>query len=974
MKKYVLFIFIFLLFICGCNNESNNTDESKINCENEISLIKEYDEVTNKYFNIRDYVLNQEFSVLYENETYSTNNSMLFVLHDGLNSFKIKNSIDEKNLDIYLLKNVTVNILNYNGTVKKSLTYLENTIILEEDIKEYRPVEEYKEWLQFDVSFPLKLTGDINISSLYKKSTFNVTFVYNDFKETKEVEAYSMLEFPNLDKNMYNVSGWYCNNVKYNNGDIFIPENGLTFTASVSKKQYSITYLYNGLKKEVNVCYLDNINDFIPEVSGYKFKYWMYNDLVFDETVFKYSESITLEAVFEKEIYSIKYYDESTLLKEVPISYLDKIDDYIPEKDGFKFVCWMNENVEFLDKTFNLYSNLILVAKWKEKITSINLNLISLIGECNSTCEILDNGLVLLPTINVSGYAFKGWYLDTSFTNKVNNIVAEDYNDQPLYALLEPIDSSYVGFIPFTWFNKQENPYDQGCLYDSSHNPSATLYWYKIGLTKKNNNYYVSGVAKSGTALSTITPYDYIFLAYSAYPLIDTITSLGISSSYYIDFVIEPENLSNGDVFNIMYVYDNTYIKENLELDYTSVIEYLDSIYYETNEVNSNINLINSYSGYNIEWFSNSRMTISDEGIYNLPAVDRNVTLTAYIDDTEIYSFSVFVKGVKEESSAISVGYIYTPFTITDVGMSCVDLIICSFLYIDEYGNFTNESTLTNKMNTYIFDKAKKAGTKVSVSINQNNSGNFDKVIEDDSLLNSFADKVLEFVEKNNLDGIDIDWETPSSSKKTNFTKLMKTLYEKLKAYDSSLIITAAIAGGKWQPPRYDLDNSKNYMDYINMMTYSMVNNSGCFSAPLYKSNSGKTLDSCSIEESIEIYHSFGISNSQILVGIPFYGTKQTGTLGPGSGKGSGSSVWLDSAFESYPLTTTMKEYFDRECCQTYRFDETAQVMITYEDERSIAMKCDYINSLGLAGIMYWQYGQDINDNYSLLINKYIRK
>jgi hypothetical protein len=35
-------------------------------------------------------------------------------------------------------------------------------------------------------------------------------------------------------------------------------------------------------------------------------------------------------------------------------------------------------------------------------------------------------------------------------------------------------------------------------------------------------------------------------------------------------------------------------------------------------------------------------------------------------------------------------------------------------------------------------------------------------------------------------------------------------------------------------------------------------------------------------------------------------------------------------------------------------------------------VKCDYINALGLAGIMYWQYGQDVNDMLSNAIDKYI--
>ena len=67
-----------------------------------------------------------------------------------------------------------------------------------------------------------------------------------------------------------------------------------------------------------------------------------------------------------------------------------------------------------------------------------------------------------------------------------------------------------------------------------------------------------------------------------------------------------------------------------------------------------------------------------------------------------------------------------------------------------------------------------------------------------------------------------------------------------------------------------------------------------------------------------------------------------------------------------------MKEYFDEECCVPYRYDSVNKIFISFDNEQSIKMKCDYINSLGLAGTMYWQYGQDVNDMLSLAIDKYI--
>ena len=65
---------------------------------------------------------------------------------------------------------------------------------------------------------------------------------------------------------------------------------------------------------------------------------------------------------------------------------------------------------------------------------------------------------------------------------------------------------------------------------------------------------------------------------------------------------------------------------------------------------------------------------------------------------------------------------------------------------------------------------------------------------------------------ENKLDGIDMDWETPGSSHARNYTKLMKVIYEKFKAYDSELLITSAIGAGPWQYNYYDLINSNKYV------------------------------------------------------------------------------------------------------------------------------------------------------------------
>ena len=400
----------------------------------------------------------------------------------------------------------------------------------------------------------------------------------------------------------------------------------------------------------------------------------------------------------------------------------------------------------------------------------------------------------------------------------------------------------------------------------------------------------------------------------------------------------------------------------------------MESLYSDLDVVESDIELVKSYGGYTITWKTSNRNAISSTGEYTKPYVTRKVILTALVDEVEIYSFEVTVKGENEESEALATGYIYTPYTITQNAMNALDIIYCAFLDIDANANWTNLTRMTNNLNNYIIPKAKISGTKVVISVNQSTSGAFGAVAGDPVLREKLATNILEFIQTTGIDGIDIDWETPTSAEAVTFTLLMEAIYNKVKAANPDYLVTAAIGGGKWAPPKYDLPNSKNYLDYINLMTYSMASGNGYYQNSLYKSTHGATLVSCSIEESIEIYNDLGVKNNQILVGVPFYTTVQTESGGPGSKTGSGKSVWYEHLYSTYKLSDTMKEYYDEECGVPYRYDEVNKIFISFDNERSIKEKCDYINTLGLAGIMYWQYGQDVDDYLSDAINKYINE
>ncbi len=599
----------------------------------------------------------------------------------------------------------------------------------------------------------------------------------------------------------------------------------------------------------------------------------------------------------------------------------------------------------------------------------VNINFNTLGGTINEDIIVKSDGEIVLPTPKLSGYIFKYWCTDRLLTNRVNNLMIDDCQGQTLYAYYEYDSEDLKSQVIVTRYNEHAASYNEMVMFDNSKSNFTSLYWHKIAIRNNGTDYYISAIASSGESLNTLGDYDYVVMAHSNYSGYGDFVKGNYEVGDIVKFIGNPDTLINGEETVIM-----SFIKQSIADKTEEIQEYLDSLYGNITEVTSNLDLISNYNQYNIIWKTSNREVISSKGKYTKPYVTREVTLRAFIDDVELYRFMVKVPGIKDTSEALATGYIYTPYTITQNAMNTLDIIYCAFLEIDENANWTNYNQMVSNINNYIRDKANVAGTKIVISVNQSTNSAFSIVAGNEKLRKVLATNIVNVIETLNLDGIDIDWETPSSDEATNFTLLMAEIFKQVKAASPEYLVTAAIGGGKWQPPKYDLTNSGKYLDYINLMTYSLAKGNGYYQNSLYKSTKGATLTSCSIDESIDIFNNLGIKNSQILVGIPFYMIVQTDSDGPGSKTGTGKSVWYDKLYSTYALSDTMKEYYDEECSVPYRFDDVNKIFISFDNEQSIKEKCEYINTLGLAGIMYWQYGQDVDDILSDAIDEYINK
>lgn len=233
---------------------------------------------------------------------------------------------------------------------------------------------------------------------------------------------------------------------------------------------------------------------------------------------------------------------------------------------------------------------------------------------------------------------------------------------------------------------------------------------------------------------------------------------------------------------------------------------------------------------------------------------------------------------------------------------------------------------------------------KVVLSVGGWGAGNFSEMAGDAAHRKKFCENCLAAVKQYGLDGIDIDWEYPSSSSAgissspydiNNFTLLMKDLRETLGS--DKLLTIATYAGVKY----YDLKTAGQYLDFINIMTYDMGRPPYHHSA-LYSSS--KTKNSC--VEAVESHFQAGVPYDKLVLGVPFYGKPSEGE----------SIDYCDIISGEYSKYTRR---WDDVSKVPYLVDAAGTMLLCYDDEQSLALKADYIKSKGLLGAMYWSIEAD---------------
>lgn len=333
------------------------------------------------------------------------------------------------------------------------------------------------------------------------------------------------------------------------------------------------------------------------------------------------------------------------------------------------------------------------------------------------------------------------------------------------------------------------------------------------------------------------------------------------------------------------------------------------------------------------------------------------------------------------------VGYIHTQDlkTVTDQDIKDLDVINIAF------GSISSNSTISYDTQDTLEQVARfkkiNPTIKFLLSIGGWSSGNFSEAAFTEENRKKVAKSAVEVVEKNNIDGIDLDWEYPSytvagiggcKEDKKNFTLLLKEIRE---ALDPKYMLTIAAGGAEYYLRGVEMSEVIKYLDYVQLMTYDLRGGFQVLTGhhtSLYEAE--LDLFKASVDTAVKDFMEAGVPAEKIVIGAAFYSrqwggvpdvdngliqmAETTGGYGPGYG----------TLMDEYVNKNGFVRYWDDVAKAPYLYNKESKKFISYEDIESITNKIEYMKEKGLLGIMYWEYCTDHTKTLTGIMKKEIER
>lgn len=273
-----------------------------------------------------------------------------------------------------------------------------------------------------------------------------------------------------------------------------------------------------------------------------------------------------------------------------------------------------------------------------------------------------------------------------------------------------------------------------------------------------------------------------------------------------------------------------------------------------------------------------------------------------------------------------------------------------------------SKGEISSKYSSSYIAQAKSYGYKVWPIITNGIDSTSYTPADTSAMLNSeynreqFIKNILEIVEKDKLDGINVDFESMKTEDRTLYTQFIKELAPLLRKKNVTLSVDTYFVA------YIDRKGVGKAADYIILMGYDQrgawSNTSGSISEVSWVEGNVKSL----IEDS-------KIPADKIILGVPFYTrlwSEKSGDLKPST------KIFTMKDCLEYIKTNNLTPVFDEDAGQNYvehkKGDVTYKLWI--EDSTSIAKRIDTIKKYNLSGIAGWRKGLETSDVWKTINDK----
>jgi chitinase len=253
-----------------------------------------------------------------------------------------------------------------------------------------------------------------------------------------------------------------------------------------------------------------------------------------------------------------------------------------------------------------------------------------------------------------------------------------------------------------------------------------------------------------------------------------------------------------------------------------------------------------------------------------------------------------------------------------------------------------------------------------------------------------FARSSRDIVEQYDLDGVDIDWEYPGlrgednvfrPEDRVNFTLMFKAIRASLDSLTAETGKVYQVTTALPCFPRIfevtEMGKAAEYLDYVNIMAYDFYvsgdtagHHSNLFPSESYdKEESG--------EKAYDLYTKSGVPPEKLVLGIPFYGRSWYMSNADNRGinravdsvaRGGGYTFIKDSIMSRQGFV----RYWDDKAKAPYLWNAETRQLVTFDDEESVQVKCEYVRDRNMAGVMFWQYASDPKEYLLTAVNAYL--